>query len=256
MPLLTTGRTLNQAPRPNVGYYERWASAVGGGALAAIGMRRLYRRSPLGLGLLALAGHHIYRGITGQDRVYRGLGIETIGITGPHGEARAGIKVATSVTVDKPAEDLYRFWHNFENLPQFMKHLESVRVLDDKRSHWVAKAPAGTTVEWDAEITEERSGEWIAWRSLPNADVSSSGTVRLVPAGDRGTEVHVVLEYSPPGGSFGAAVAKVFGEEPEQQVSGDLLCFKNLMETGEIPTTTGQPHGTRSALGKVFSPDS
>jgi uncharacterized membrane protein len=256
MPLFTTGRTLNQAPRPNVGYYERWVSAVAGGALAAVGLRRAYHRSPIGLGLLALAGHQIYRGITGQDRIYRGLGIETIGITGPGGESRAGIKVATSVTIDRGAQELYDFWRNFENLPQFMKHLESVRVQDAKRSHWVAKAPAGTTVEWDAEITEDRPGEQISWRSLPNADVSSTGSVRFVPAGDRGTEVHVVLEYSPPGGSFGAAVAKVFGEEPEQQVSGDLLRFKNLMEAGEIPTTSGQPHGQRSALGKILSPTS
>ena len=125
-----------------------------------------------------------------------------------------------------------------------MRHLESVRTIDDNRSHWVAKAPLGQTVEWDAGTDEERENELIAWRSLPGADVVNVGSVQFSRAsGGRGTQVTVKLEYSPPGGAAGAAVAKLFGEEPSQQVDDDLRRFKALMETGEIPTTDGQPAG-------------
>jgi hypothetical protein len=116
-----------------------------------------------------------------------------------------------------------------------MDHLESVRVTGDRQSHWVAKAPAGHTVEWDAETVEERTDELIAWRSLPGASVPNSGQVRFEPAvGGRGTEVHVELRYDPPGGKLGALVAKLFGEEPGQQVAGDLLRLKQVLETGEV----------------------
>lgn len=244
--------------RPNVGYYERWASSLLGGAVAAVGLRRRYFRSPRGIGLLLVAGHQIYRGITGQDRIFRLLGVDTSGadkLTGapPPG---SGMAVDQSRTINRPPEELYAFWRNFENLPRFMIHLESVRILDDQRSHWVAKAPAGTTVEWDAEIVEDRPNERIAWRSLPGATVDNNGTVRFKPApGGRGTEVHVALNYRPPAGALGVTVAKLLGEEPEQQIAGDLLRFKNLMEAGEIPTTGGQSRGERSPLGKLFSPN-
>jgi uncharacterized membrane protein len=125
-----------------------------------------------------------------------------------------------------------------------MDHLESVRILDGKRSHWVAKAPLGTSVEWDAEIINEEANELIGWRSLEGADVPNAGSVRFRPApGGRGTEVRVNLEYNPPTGKLGAAFAKLLGEEPERQVEEDLRRFKQWMEAGEIPTTAGQPKG-------------
>jgi uncharacterized membrane protein len=128
-----------------------------------------------------------------------------------------------------------------------MDHLESVTVQDDKRSHWVAKAPAGTTVEWDAEIINEKENELIAWRSLDGADVDNAGSVRFSEAtGGRGTVVKVSLEYDPPAGIIGSLIAKLFGEEPSQQVQEDLHRFKQVMETGERPTTEGQSSG-RSA---------
>ncbi|HEY0606769.1 MAG TPA: SRPBCC family protein [Herpetosiphonaceae bacterium] len=167
-----------------------------------------------------------------------------------------GIEVKQQVTINKPAEELFRFWRNFENLPQFMRHLESVSVLDDKRSHWVAKAPLGS-VEWDAEIVEEEAGRRIVWRSAENAEVVNAGSVLFLPGPtERGTEVYVVIEYAPPAGVVGATVAKLFGEEPNQQVKEDLIRFKQLMETGEIATNEGQPHGTRSIVGKILSPNS
>jgi uncharacterized membrane protein len=151
--------------------------------------------------------------------------------------------VVEAVTIDRPADELYRFWHNFENLPRFMNNLESVRVTGERRSHWVAKGPAGTPVEWDAEILEDRPNELISWRSLEGSEVENSGTVRFKPApGNRGTEVQVELEYNPPGGLLGAGVAKIFGSAPEQLIKGDLSRFKQLMETGEVVHSDASIH--------------
>ena len=146
----------------------------------------------------------------------------------------SAVRVHT-VTVNRAPDELYRFWRDFENLPRFMSHLESVRITGERRSHWVAKAPAGTTVEWDAEITKDIPGQLIAWRSVEGAEVENSGVVRFDRApGGRGTEVRVELFYDPPGGLLGAGVAKLFGEEPGTQIKGDLRRFKQVMETGEV----------------------
>jgi uncharacterized membrane protein len=150
------------------------------------------------------------------------------------------IRVNKSIVVNAVPEELYQFWHDFENLPRFMKHLESVRVTGDGRSHWTAKGPAGSTVEWDALITDDRPNELIAWRSLEGADVYNTGTVRFSRApGERGTIVSVEIEYAPPGGVVGAAVAKLFGEEPSQQVGDDLRRFKQVVEIGEVMLSDG-----------------
>jgi len=237
----------------NVGDGERLASVLGGVALARYGLKL---NSPGGA-LLALAGGMlVYRGLTGHCDIYRSLGLSTARRTvSPVASVlhEQGIKVEKTVTINKSPEELYRFWRNFENLPRFMKHLKSVRTLDDKRSHWVAKGPAGTTLEWDAEVYTERENEFIAWRSLENADVDSAGSVHFekVP-GDRGTRVKVLVKYNPPAGRLGALIAKLFGEAPEQQIEEDLLRFKQLMEAGEIPTTEGQPAGRRSMLGRIL----
>ncbi len=182
----------------------------------------------------------IYQGATKQSTIQQAQ--EAIGIN-------QSIKVEKTVTINKPADELYRYWHNFENLPTFMKHLKSVRVYNEKRSHWIANAPLGNSVEWDADILEDRENEFISWASVEGADVDNSGFVRFKKApGDRGTEVKVVLEYNPPGGALGATVAKLFGEEPEQQIGDELRRFKMLMEAGEIATTEGQPSERMSYL--------
>jgi len=152
----------------------------------------------------------------------------------PMPQAQA-IFVQKSITIRRPAHELYQFWRNFENLPQLMRHLENVEVKEDGTSHWTAKAPAGMHVSWDAEIVEDQPDQMISWRSLSGATIQNSGWVRFVPApGDRGTEVHVELQYNPPGGQLGALIAKLFGEEPAQQIYDDLRRFKQLMETGNI----------------------
>jgi uncharacterized membrane protein len=164
-----------------------------------------------------------------------------------NGHRASGIHVKRSITVARPREEVYSFWHDFQNLPRFMKHLESVTEMGNGRSHWTAKAPDGSSVEWDAEITADQPNELIAWHSLGDADVSNSGMVRFTEApGDRGTEVHVDLRYDPPGGAIGALFAKMFGEEPGGQIADDLRRFKQVMEIGEVmlsdATVTEGPH--------------
>jgi uncharacterized membrane protein len=155
-------------------------------------------------------------------------------------QAGRHVEVARVTTINRPVEEVYAFWRNFENLPRFMKHLESVRAVDGRRSHWRAKGPAGMSVEWDAEITGERENEAIAWRSLEGSDVEHKGSVEFRHApGARGTEVRVTLEYVPPAGALGRTVAWLFGEEPDRQIKEDLQRFKQLMETGEIPVSDG-----------------
>ena len=149
--------------------------------------------------------------------------------------------VTKTITINRPIDEVYTFWRDFENLPRFMYHLEIVETTRSNRSHWVAKAPAGKSVEWDAEVTEDRPGELIAWRSVGNDnDVRNSGTVRFRKApGGRGTEVHVDLDYDPPGGKAGGLVAKLFGEEPNIQIGDDLHRLKQVMETGEVLRSHG-----------------
>ena len=154
------------------------------------------------------------------------------------------VQVKKSVTINRSPEELYQFWHDFHNLPGFMNDLESVQITGEQRSHWVATGPGGKRIEWDAEITEDRPNELIAWRSLEGSQVENSGSVRFEPArGKPGTVVRVELEYRPPAGVLGATVAKLLGAEPKQQVHENLHRFKQLMETGEIITTEGQPAG-------------
>ena len=167
--------------------------------------------------------------------------------------ASSPIHVEKCITVNRSADDCYRFWRDFENFPRFMKHLESVSVSDDKRSHWVARGPAGIAVEWDAEITADEEGELLAWSSLEGGDVENAGTVRFERApGGRGTVVWIDMHYKPPAGRTGAMVARLFGEEPSQQIDEDLRRFKWLIETGEIPTSTGQAAGRRDLISRMF----
>ncbi len=171
----------------------------------------------------------------------------------PGEPSEAATSVRKAITINRPQEEVYAFWRNFENLPRFMNHLQSVTVREDGVSHWVAKGPAGTEVSWDAEIVEERVNELIVWRSLPGSTVRNVGAVTFEPAtGNRGTVVRVDLKYDPPGGKLGSSVAKLFGEAPEKQIPMDLFRVKNLLETGEISRTEGQPAGRSSSTSARF----
>ncbi len=228
--------------RVNVGKVERWLSLVAGGALAAYGMKK---RSVPG-GTAALAGAALlYRGATGHCDLYQALGVNRAdrhgtGVVADYESdtrqqlgGTAGIPVEEAITINRPVEEVYRFWRNFENLPKFMNHLESVSVREAGTSHWVAHGPAGTTVEWDARIINEIDNKHIGWQSLEGSTISTAGSVNFRRM-KGGTRVRVHLQYNPPAGKLGAAVAWLLGEEPNIQVREDLGRFKQLMETGEI----------------------
>lgn len=173
-------------------------------------------------------------GVTGVDRL---CSLNPGRQDATPGEARKdhAMHVKKAITIRRTPEEVYRFWRDFQNLPRFMQHLESVQVVGERRSHWKVQAPAGKTVEWGAEIVEDRPNELIAWRSLDGADVDNAGQVRFRPApGGRGTEIGVELRYDPPGGRLGKTVARLFGKEPDQAVYGDLRRLKQVLETGEV----------------------
>ena len=233
-----------QAAHVNIDEAERWASLIGGSLLLVFGVSRGGR----GGALAAIGGGAlVYRAARGHSHLYERLGlaeppVHVASVTNiAH---RRGVTVRRTVNINKPVDEVYAFWRDFENLPRFMRHLESVTCNGAKRSHWVARAPAGRRVAWDADVVDERPNELIAWRSLDDADVRNAGTVTFERGpGGRGTTIRVSLSYAPPGGKLGAAVAKLFGEEPGQQIHDDLRRLKQLMEAGEVPTVDGQPRG-------------
>jgi uncharacterized membrane protein len=219
------------AGQTDLGKTERLLSGVAGAALLLLTFRARRLRPflfPVATGLIAkaLKGH--------RSKAGRGRGDDRTSAVASVGRGQ-GVKVEESVTINRPVLEVYRFWRNFENLPRFMDHLESVTVIDDARSHWVAKGPAGTKVEWDAVIHNEVDDELIAWRSLPGAEVNNAGSVHFTPTPDgTGTDVRVVLSYEPPAGMVGVAVAKLLGEEPSKQVADDLRRFKQVMDSGDV----------------------
>jgi uncharacterized membrane protein len=224
----------------NVGRAERWVSMAAGSALAAYAAKR--RDVPGGLAALAGAAL-LYRGATGYCPISQAIGRDTA-----HGNGRAavadrgsdtrqrlsgtkGVLVEGAVVINRPVSQVYRFWRDLENLPRFLDHLESVTVREEGISHWVAKGPAGIPVEWDARIINEIDNELIGWQSLEGSTVATAGSVRFEPT-PRGTLIRVRFQYDPPAGKLGAAVARLFGEDPSIQVRDDLFQLKELLESG------------------------
>jgi uncharacterized membrane protein len=237
---------MKQRRGKNISETERMASVVGGGALVAFG---LVRRKWDGLALAALGGTLVYRGVTGHCDMYQAFGVNTAKRSGrsvsiPY---ELGIRVDQSITIDKTPEEVYRFWRNLENLPKFMTNVESVREIDNKHSHWVVKGPGTASVEWQAEIINEKENERIGWRSLSGSQVANAGSVHFRPVGDGATEVTIELQYEPPGGSVGATVAKLMGRDPASQIAEDLRRLKQLMETGE---TAKQPRPSKKGWNR------
>jgi uncharacterized membrane protein len=225
---IATGIGILARPRP-----AGWVRARVGGDMMDLTLLGAALRSDDAQRNRVAAATAAVLGVTALDMMCSGRLSEKSDATAAAREGK--VHVTRAVTIRRSPEEIYSFWRNFENLPRFMYHLEEVQVRGSGRSHWRAKAPAGKTVEWDAEIVEDRPNERIAWRSLPDADVANSGSVEFRRApGNRGTEVHVELHYDPPGGKLGALVAKLFGEEPGQQVADDLRRLKQVMEVGEV----------------------
>jgi uncharacterized membrane protein len=226
----------------NVGTGERLASGIAGVVLLKLGLGRRSLTGKLLMG--TLGGAMIQRAVTGHCSVYQACGCSSA----QQHPARAedyferGIHVETSQMVAADAGKLYAFWHDFSNLPQVMRHVQSVERLTDTRSRWTACGPMGRTVSWEAEVIHDVPNELISWKSVGDSDVENAGTVLFRP-GKGQTEVRVVLDYIPPAGRVGKLVAQLFGEAPEQTIREDLRRFKSLMETGEVATTGGQARG-------------
>lgn len=234
-------RYIPHAGETNVSNPERILTGAAGIAAAVWGLRRA---DALGLAAAVGGGVLLYRALSGHCDAYASVGLDT-----RHGRPksedelhRRGIHVRQSVTIDRPIGDVYAFWRRLENLPLFMHHLQSVEEIDERRSWWVAKGPANRDVAWEAEITEDVPNECVAWATTADADVPNAGRVEFRPApGNRGTEVHVEIDYAPPAMRLGALLARLFGENPKQQIAGDLRRLKSHLETGETATNDPQP---------------
>ena len=225
----------NESSGQNVGQLERIISCIAGGALVIEGLRR---RS-LGGGATALSGAAmLFRGLSGRCAIYSALGVDGSGAnTGEIGRRKVAstdaIKIQRSITVDRSPESLYRFWRNMDNLPLIMSHVQDVQTISPTLSHWIVDSvPGGPSIEWDAEIIIDVPNERIGWRSLKGSDVDHAGSVQFEPAdGGRMTRIIVTLQYVPPAGRLGAAVATMFGEDPGKKIDEDLARFKKEMES-------------------------
>jgi uncharacterized membrane protein len=224
----------------NVGDAERLLSVLGG---AVIGLYGLGRVRVSGLVLAALGGALVYRGVSGYCKLYGALGVDRAATLTGETRGNRGIKIEREIAVQAPADTLYRIWRDVEHLPRFMSHLERVEHLNDRRSRWTLKTPAGMpAIQWEAEIINDRSGELIAWQSV-GGSVDHAGSVRFDRAADgRSTIVRVSLQYDPPGGEIGHALATLFGRDAGSQIDADLREFKRAVEAGEI---TPRPEAAR-----------
>lgn len=239
----------------NVGRTERNASMIGGAALELWGLSKLtQKRIVPGLAMLVAGGMFLYRGKTGHCDMYEAIGVSTAGTED------TGVTVEKVLTINKAPQEVYEFWRNLENLPSFMRNLESVQITGANRSRWTAAGPGGVTVEWDAEMTEDIPGRRISWHSVEKADIPNEGTVEFQEApGGRGTEVRVNITYHPPGGAAGKIAAKVAHAINAQQIEEDLKRLKQILETGETakvepflarrhPSTSSPSERQREAL--------
>jgi uncharacterized membrane protein len=218
----------------NISDAERWASVAAGAGLAVYGVSR---RSAGGWLMAGLGALLVQRGVSGHCHTYDALGLNTAGTGTDTRQALSGdrgVNVAQSVIINRPVEELYRFWRNLENLPRFMRHLESVERVTDTLSRWRAKGPGGLDVEWNAEIINEVPNKVIGWKSLDGSDVVSAGSVNFEDIGTGGTRLRVRLQYSVPGGKLGAAVAWLMGRDPATEIREDLEQFKALAESGRL----------------------
>jgi uncharacterized membrane protein len=235
--------------RRNVSDTERLGSILGGAALAYLAMRQSKNKSLAPA--LAAAGYLIARGASGYCPVNAAIGRNSrVADTKRDLAGPRGIHVREQITVNRPVGEAYQFWRRLQDLPRFMRHLERVDVLDEKRSHWVARGPL-SSVEWDAEIINEIPNQLIAWRSLENADVTSAGSVNFHPAPNGGTQIVVDLQYAPPAGKVGALIASLLGEEPSQQIAQDLQRAKHFIETGTIPPMETSAHVPLGRPGRI-----
>jgi uncharacterized membrane protein len=219
----------------NLGLKERLGSVLAGGAMIAAG---LLRRGPSRAVLVGAGAGFLLRGATGHCALYRQLGINRLdgrlrdGVPG-----NQGLRIEYAVEVQCPAPELYQFWRNLEQLPRILRHVESVEPLDAWHSHWVARGPLGPALEWDAEIINEHENELIAWQSVHGASLQNAGSVRFEPLSDTATYVKVCIELQPIGGTAAIALARLFGTDPQRELTEDLERFKDFAERELTPAS-------------------
>lgn len=245
---LTTGAGLLMQPR-QTGWL--WARAAGDvidlGLLAAAGRQRRYRSERIAMASALVAGLTVLDVLSAWDRQRQSQSGQ------PAGAVPGTVHVRQSLNINRSPETCYRFWRDFANFPNFMQHVDEVRMLDATRSHWKVRAPLGRQVEWTAELVSDVPSQQLGWRTVDDAAITHAGVVRFAPGtGGRGTRIQVDLDYAAPLGKAGMRLAQLLGEEPSLQVAQDLRRFKQLIETGEIPTTAGQPAGRRSLLTQAM----
>jgi uncharacterized membrane protein len=225
----------------NITDWERAGSIIAGTLVGALAASRREGRAATA----AAAGGLLLRGLTGYCPLSAAVGRNSRSMSTREALAGPrGIHVREAITINRPVEEVYRFWRQLSNLPMFMRHLEHVEELDRTRSRWTARGPAGMTVTWDAHIINEIPNEVIGWQSVGDSDVISAGSVHFNRTPQGATEVWTHLQYEPPAGKLGAWVASLFGEEPAQQIREDLRCLKSYLETGEVTRSHAQSSGT------------
>lgn len=216
----------------NVGSTERIVSALGGAALAVMALRDL--KSPSGVSMLVTGGFLLVRGLSGYCAVNNAIGRNTA-----H-KGNSPVEIMTTVSLDKPRNEVYSFWRNLENLPRFMKHLSKVEEIDETRSRWTAKGPGGVgSVSWEAEILEDHHNEFISWRSLPGSTIDNAGQVRFVET-PTGTDIKVQMTYRLPAGDVGGVAGKLFGPMAKKMMTDDIRDLKEVMENGSSPSGTSK----------------
>ncbi len=214
----------------NVGDTERYASIAGGAVLALTGLRL---RGWPGVALGLISGHLLYRGITGHCHIFEALGLNSARRRRSERDARQVIRLEQTITIERPVEEVYAYWRNFENLPSTFPYLREVQRISDKYTRWIADLGNGICAEWTAKITNERENELIAWRSLDNDDIDYAGAAYFSPSGDH-THLRVVMHYTLTGGSLGKAFAAMLGEAPADQLARELKQLKSLLESGAV----------------------
>lgn len=219
------GAGLNNNISTNVAWPERYVSILAGITLFSSGIKKIVKNPVKNLVKTAAGGYLLYRGLTGHCPLYSSLG--------KYNTTPLNVNIRESFTVNAPRADVYSFWRRLNNLPLFMKHLKTVSVLDNKRSHWEVRLPVNVgKISWDAEIVEDQPGHMIGWQSAPGSIIYNAGKVEFRDTADgRGTILNVVISYTPPAGGVGTAVGKLLNPLFENMVQKDVSNFKHYVET-------------------------
>ncbi len=221
--------------KENVGQGERLASLLAGSFFLH---RAIFGKNHLTNAVIS--GLLLSRGGTGYCAMYDAMDIDTM--TPPE-----AVQAKTTITVNKPKQEVYNFWRNLSNLPLFMKHLKEINVVDENHSTWKAKIPGGLgNVQWDSKILTDKPGEEISWSSMPDSQIENRGTVKFLDAGKFGTEINVDISYHPPAGNIGEGVAKLLTPALEKMIKEDIRNFRRIIESGELPTIEGQAKGEKN----------